>query len=83
MRERERQEEMKQVMRRAYNREFEEYICVDAVGELIRPRYVTEHFQVLLKQNDLRRIRFHDLRHPYVKLTTKKYAEKAEISINK
>jgi len=47
-------------MRRAYNREYEEYICVDAVGELIRPRYVTEHFQVLLKQNGLRRIRFHD-----------------------
>ena len=63
LRERERQEEMKQVMRRAYNREYEEYICVDAVGELIRPRYVTEHFQVLLKQNGLRRIRFHDLRH--------------------
>jgi hypothetical protein len=62
LRERERQEEMKQVMRRAYNREYEEYICVDAVGELIRPRYVTEHFQVILKQNGLRRIRFHDLR---------------------
>ena len=63
LRERERQEEMKRVMRRAYNREYEEYICVDAVGELIRPRYVTEHFQVILKQNGLRRIRFHDLRH--------------------
>ena len=63
LRERERQEEMKQVMRRAYNREYEEYICVDAVGNLIRPNYVTDHFQVILKQNGLRRIRFHDLRH--------------------
>ncbi len=51
---------MKQVMRRAYNKE---YICVDAVGELSRPRYVTEHFQVILKQNGLRRIRLYDLRH--------------------
>ncbi len=63
MREKARQEEMKRVMRRAYSKKDEEYICVDALGKLIRPDYVTSHFTVILKQNDLKKIRFHDLRH--------------------
>jgi len=63
LRERERQEEMKRVMCLAYNLDYAEYICVDVVGNLIRPSYVTDHCQVLLKQNGLRRIRFHDLSH--------------------
>ncbi len=63
MREKARQEEMKRVMRRAYSKKDEEYICVDALGKLIRPDYVTSHFAVILKQNDLKKIRFHDLRH--------------------
>ena len=61
--ERERQAEMKKVFGYAYNHDYEEYICVDAVGELIKPNYVTDHFKVILKQNGLRKIRFHDLRH--------------------
>ena len=61
--ERERQTEMKRVFGMSYNRNYEEYICVDAVGELIKPNYVTDHFKVILKQNGLRKIRFHDLRH--------------------
>lgn len=40
-----------------------EYICLDAGGNLFRPDYVTQHFQIVLKKNGLRRIRFHDLRH--------------------
>ncbi|SDA32491.1 site-specific integrase [Ruminococcus sp. YE78] len=61
--EREKQAEMKQVFGKSYNRKYEEYICVDALGELIKPNYVTDHFQVVLKNNGLRKIRFHDLRH--------------------
>ncbi|SDB49137.1 Site-specific recombinase XerD [Ruminococcaceae bacterium FB2012] len=61
--EREKQAEMKKVFGYAYNHDYDEYICVDAVGELIKPNYVTDHFKVILKQNGLRKIRFHDLRH--------------------
>ncbi|WP_175444984.1 MULTISPECIES: tyrosine-type recombinase/integrase [unclassified Ruminococcus] len=61
--EREKQAEMKQVFGKSYNKKYEEYICVDALGELIKPNYVTDHFQVVLKNNGLRKIRFHDLRH--------------------
>lgn len=63
MQEQEKQKEMKAVMRSAYNKSYEEYVCVDALGNLLKPQYVTEHFKVILKQNGLDKIRFHDLLH--------------------
>ena len=45
----------------------EEYICVNGTGQLFTPDYLSEHFKTILAKNNLRRIRFHDLRHPYVK----------------
>ncbi|MBO5454798.1 MAG: tyrosine-type recombinase/integrase [Clostridia bacterium] len=61
--EREKQEEMKRVMRRGYCKKYTDYICVDAIGELIKPNYVTDHFKVVLKEHGLKSVRFHDLRH--------------------
>ena len=43
------------------------------MGNIFNPRSVTANFSKLLEQNGLRHIRFHDLRHPYVKHTTKKF----------
>ena len=43
------------------------------MGELVKPNFITQHFEITLKNNGLKKIRFHDLRHPYVKPTTKKY----------
>jgi integrase len=40
-----------------------DYVCTKPNGELISPDYVTQHFAVLLKQNNMPKIRFHDLRH--------------------
>ena len=42
------------------------------MGNIISPNSVTENFSKILERNGLRHIRFHDLRHPYVKHTTKK-----------
>ena len=61
--ERDKQAEMKKAFGRGYCKKYEEYICVDAVGELIRPNYVSDHFAIVLRRNNLRKIRFHDLRH--------------------
>ena len=55
----------------SYNKEFKEYINVDPMGNLIKPNFVTQHFQLICDKNELKHIRFHDLRHPYVKHTTK------------
>lgn len=40
-----------------------EYVCVDVIGNLIKPNYVSSTFGKLLAKNNLRHIRFHDLRH--------------------
>ena len=41
----------------------EDYICVNENGKLIMPDTLSEQFQRIIKENHLRRIRFHDLRH--------------------
>ena len=46
-----------------YNTEWQEYVCVDNVGNLISPGYISQYFAKKLKRYGLRRIRFHDLRH--------------------
>jgi len=41
----------------------EEYICIDEKGIVLKPNYVTVGFRKILEKNNLRPIRFHDLRH--------------------
>ena len=47
----------------SYCRDFRGYICVDEMGVLIKPDYISAAFPKLLDRHGLRRIRFHDLRH--------------------
>lgn len=42
--------------------------------EPVNPSYAYHRLKTILKNTGLPSIRFHDLRHPYVKLTTKKFA---------
>lgn len=48
---------------RSYCKHYLEYICVNEIGELIKPNYISCTFPKMLVKNKLRRIRFHDLRH--------------------
>lgn len=72
--EKEKQEMFRRLFKKSYCRDYLDYICVDQCGKLLRPNYVTEHFAWLIEKYGLKKIRFHDLRHPYVKLTTKNFA---------
>lgn len=47
----------------SYIHENDEYVFVDAMGKLYKPDLVTANFRQILKSNDLKVIRFHDLRH--------------------
>ena len=42
---------------------WNEYVMVDEKGNLISPDRITYGFRMLLKKNNMRLIRFHDLRH--------------------
>lgn len=47
---------------------YMDYLCIDAVGNLLKPDYITAKFRKLLKANNLPPIRFHDLRHSCISL---------------
>lgn len=47
---------------------FMDYVCINAVGELLKPDYITSKFKKLLEANNLPPIRFHDLRHSCISL---------------
>lgn len=56
-------EHNKQVFGKSYNYKYVDYVFVDDIGDLIDPNYVTRKFGEILKANNLKHIRFHDLRH--------------------
>jgi len=47
----------------SYCKTYLKYILRNKTGERMRPGYVTEHYSLILKKNNLKKIRFHDLRH--------------------
>ena len=57
------QDEYRILCGRSYNNKFLDYIFVDEMGNRTRPNFLTENFRNTLMKNNLRRIRFHDLRH--------------------
>jgi Site-specific recombinase XerD len=57
------QEHNRKLCGRAYNKEYQGYICINEIGEIIKPTYITSEFPQLLERNGLRKIRYHDLRH--------------------
>ena len=46
-----------------YCKDYLDYIYVDAMGSLVKPNFITQHFAQVLRKNNLKKIRFHDLRH--------------------
>jgi len=63
LRKKEEQAELRRVCGKCYNKEFLDYVCVNALGERIKPSYLTNSFPAFAVKNGMRRIRFHDLRH--------------------
>ncbi len=62
LKEKAKQEENQKVFGNTY-KNTDNYIFVDEEGELIKPDRVNRRFKKLLEDNNLRYIRFHDLRH--------------------
>ena len=58
--------------KRSYIKEWNDYLLVDELGNLILPDYITPAFKRMLEVNKLRHIRFHDLRHTCASLLLNK-----------
>ena len=56
------QEKDKKVFKGSYLNK-DGYVCVNADGSILKPDYVSHKFNEILKNNNLKHIRFHDLRH--------------------
>lgn len=65
------QELNKKVCGNCYNYDYDGYVFVNELGERMRPNYLTEYFPKYIAKHGMSKMRFHDLRHPYVKHTTK------------
>ena len=48
---------------KSYCRKYTDYIYVNEIGELVKHGYITQHFPLILQNNGMRRIHFHDLWH--------------------
>ena len=45
------------------NNEYDGYVFVDELGDLMRPEYLTSYFPQYIQKHGCKRMRFHDLRH--------------------
>ena len=43
------QELYKKMFKSSYSREYDDYVCVNQLGELMKPSYVTEHFAAIIQ----------------------------------
>ena len=66
------QEMYQKKFKRSYDREWLDYVMVDELGGLILPDYITPAWKRLLEKNNMRVIRFHDLRHTCASLLLNK-----------
>lgn len=57
------QEACRKLCGRNYNQKYLDYICVDDMGNIIKPDYVTRTFHDTLVSSGMKVARFHDLRH--------------------
>lgn len=55
--------EIKENRNQGKNKEWRDYVMLDESGSIIKPDYITYAFRKLLIDNNMRRIRFLDLRH--------------------
>lgn len=81
LKEKEKQEMYRRLFKKSYCRDCLDYICVDQTGKLLRPNYVTEHFAWVIEKYNLKKIRFHDLRHTCASLLLSKGISMKQIQV--
>ncbi len=74
------QEYNKKVFKKSYLNE-NGYVCVNTDGSILKPDYVSHKFNQILKYNNLKSIRFHDLRHSCASLLLSNKVSMKDIQI--
>lgn len=55
--------EYRKLFKKGYCHEDSDYVCVNEIGELIRPRTLSDNFKRIIKKNNIRNLRLYDCRH--------------------
>ena len=63
LKQKEKVENNKNLLGKSYDKRYLEYVCVDNLGRLILPNRLTHNFIKIIRKNNLKHIRFHELRH--------------------
>lgn len=63
LKKKEQNEYLASVLKSDYEHKYDDYVCTDCYGRLITPTYVSDHFRMMIKKHNLKKLRFHDLRH--------------------
>lgn len=74
------QEYNKKIFKKSYLNK-DGYVCVNTDGSILKPDYVSHKFNQILKNNNLRPIRFHDLRHSCASLLLSNKVSMKDIQI--
>ena len=64
-------QEYRKIFRRSYYREDSDYVCVNEIGELIKPRTLSDNFKRIIRYNKIRDLRLYDCRHTAASLMLK------------
>ena len=64
-------QEFRKLFRRSYCRKDFDYVCVNEMGELIKPRTLSDNFKRIIRQNKIRNLRLYDCRHTAASLMLK------------
>ena len=56
-------QKFRKLFRRSYCRKDSDYVCVNEMGELIKPRTLSDNFKRIIRQNKIRNLRLYDCRH--------------------
>ena len=77
----ERIEKCKKLFGNKYNHEYDEYLCVQDNGKLIRPNYYSKRFKKIIEKHNLPEIRLHDIRHSIATILRMNNIQLADIRI--
>lgn len=74
-------QEFKKLFRKGYHYEESEYVCVNEIGDLIRPRTLSDSFKRIVRKNKIRDLRLYDCRHTAATIMLKKGVSMKQIQM--
>lgn len=77
----ERQDSNRKRLKKHYNSDWLDYVCVKVNGDIIKPDFISRQVPLLCKRNGLRIITLHELRHSNISMLVASGASMKEIQI--